>query len=103
MAYCNKDVVKTRLQTQDLTQRPPHLAPNEQSSLVHPPRGPRLTAVQIAQQAYRNEGLAVFFRGLGVCSFRAFFVNAVQWAVYEWMMHVLLKPMAEETKVARLA
>jgi len=32
----------------------------------------------------------VFFRGLGVCSVRAFIVNAIQWAVYEWTMQVLV-------------
>lgn len=53
--------------------------------------------MQIARQAYREEGLSVFFRGLGVCSFRAFFVNAVQWAVYEWMMHILLPSKAGST------
>ena len=36
---------------------------------------------QIARNAYRTEGGAAFFRGLGICSARAFFVNAVQWAV----------------------
>lgn len=33
----------------------------------------------------------VFFRGLTVCCVRAFIVNAVQWAVYEWMMQYLLE------------
>jgi solute carrier family 25 carnitine/acylcarnitine transporter 20/29 len=40
----------------------------------------------MARQTYRNEGAGVFFRGLGVCSVRAFIVNAAQWAVYEWIM-----------------
>ena len=35
-------------------------------------------AYEIAKIAYREEGSAVFFRGLGVCSIRAFIVNAVQ-------------------------
>jgi len=43
----------------------------------------------MARIAYREEGLAVFFRGLGVCSVRAFIVNAVQWAVYESAMRFL--------------
>lgn len=63
---------------------------SEQSELLLPRDSGRLSTVQVARQAYREEGLSVFFRGLGVCSFRAFFVNAVQWAVYEWMMHILL-------------
>ncbi|GAB7347455.1 hypothetical protein MBLNU459_g4371t1 [Dothideomycetes sp. NU459] len=86
------DVIKTRVQTQDSATPPiQHGTATERSGLLHT-RPARLGAVQIAQQAYQNEGLAVFFRGLGVCSIRAFFVNAVQWAVYEWMMHVLLRP-----------
>jgi solute carrier family 25 carnitine/acylcarnitine transporter 20/29 len=44
----------------------------------------------ITQAAYREGGLAVFFRGLGVCSVRAFVVNAVQWAVYEWIVGLLV-------------
>ncbi|KAK6953364.1 hypothetical protein Daesc_005667 [Daldinia eschscholtzii] len=46
----------------------------------------RLGAMDIARAAYREEGARVFFRGLTVCSVRAFIVNAVQWAVYEWIM-----------------
>jgi solute carrier family 25 carnitine/acylcarnitine transporter 20/29 len=66
----------------------------EQSELLPSRDSGRLGTIQIARQAYREEGLSVFFRGLGVCSLRAFFVNAVQWAVYEWMMHILLPPKA---------
>lgn len=89
-----KDVIKTRLQTQDISAASPPTTPSERSDLLERTQSRRLTSVQIAQQAYRNEGLAVFFKGLGVCSVRAFFVNAVQWAVYEWMMHVLLQPIS---------
>ncbi|KAK4998746.1 hypothetical protein LTR66_002086 [Elasticomyces elasticus] len=98
------DVIKTRVQTQQLTQ-PPTLAP-ERRLLIHPttqqnpdnmpttasqtnanlPR--KLGAIEIAKHAYRTEGLPVFFRGLGICSVRAFIVNAVQWAVYEYLMQV---------------
>jgi solute carrier family 25 carnitine/acylcarnitine transporter 20/29 len=46
----------------------------------------------ITRAAYREGGLAVFFRGLGVCSVRAFVVNAVQWAVYEWIVGLLVAP-----------
>ena len=46
----------------------------------------------ITKAAYREGGLAVFFRGLGVCSVRAFVVNAVQWAVYEWIVGLLVAP-----------
>lgn len=37
-----------------------------------------LGSLHIARDAYRNEGLPVFFRGLGICSVRAFIVNAAQ-------------------------
>ncbi|KAI5209959.1 hypothetical protein E4T39_00480 [Aureobasidium subglaciale] len=87
------DVIKTRVQTQNITRSRPGTPSEEQSALPSRNSG-RLTTMQIARQAYREEGLSVFFRGLGVCSFRAFFVNAVQWAVYEWMMHVLLPSQA---------
>jgi solute carrier family 25 carnitine/acylcarnitine transporter 20/29 len=61
------DVVKTRVQTQK-------------------GEGRRFGAWEVGRRAYREEGWRVFFRGLGVCSVRAFVVNAVQWAVYEWIM-----------------
>ncbi|RYN26091.1 hypothetical protein AA0113_g4980 [Alternaria arborescens] len=81
------DVIKTRVQTQVLHAP---VQPGEQSSLLgaETPRT-RLSSVEIARQAYRTEGAGVFFRGLGICSIRAFVVNAVQWAVYEWMMKML--------------
>jgi solute carrier family 25 carnitine/acylcarnitine transporter 20/29 len=81
------DVIKTRVQTQVLHVLVQH---GEQSSLLgaETPRT-RLSSVDIARQAYRTEGAGVFFRGLGICSIRAFVVNAVQWAVYEWMMKML--------------
>ncbi|KAF2000564.1 solute carrier family 25 protein [Amniculicola lignicola CBS 123094] len=83
------DVIKTRVQTQH--QNTPVLR-HEQSPLVHSnvnTHNNRLSTFQIASQAYKNEGATVFFRGLGICSIRAFVVNAVQWAVYEWMMRML--------------
>ena len=69
-------------------------ATSEQTGLLRPPER-RLGAVHIAREAYQKEGLAVFFRGLGVCSVRAFIVNAVQWAMYEWVMHILVKPVVK--------
>lgn len=84
------DVIKTRVQTQSIPRPPASILSGEQSEMLPSQNPGRLSTIQIARQAYREEGLSVFFRGLGVCSFRAFFVNAVQWAVYEWMMHILL-------------
>ncbi|KAH7081725.1 mitochondrial carrier domain-containing protein [Paraphoma chrysanthemicola] len=85
------DVIKTRVQTQTLHESRPRsgergsLLPSEIDSK-------RRGALDIARQAYRAEGAGVFFRGLGICSVRAFVVNAVQWAVYEWMMRFLQTP-----------
>ncbi|MBE7182773.1 MAG: MC/SLC25 family protein, partial [Terriglobus roseus] len=85
------DVVKTRVQTQAF--ETPAIAGERQTLLGGASTGAprRVGAWQVARQAYLNEGFAVFFRGLGVCSVRAFIVNAVQWAVYEWTMQILLK------------
>jgi solute carrier family 25 carnitine/acylcarnitine transporter 20/29 len=89
------DVIKTRVQTQsDLFSVPStntetsallRGAPSTNTSTSKP-----LGAAAIARQAYRAEGARVFFRGLGVCSIRAFIVNAVQWAVYEGVMNELV-------------
>jgi hypothetical protein len=69
------DVLKTRIQTQinplDATSR------SNSSSLA------------LARTILRKEGLPAFYRGLGICSIRAFFVNAVQWGLYEWAYAVL--------------
>ncbi|KAI0848824.1 solute carrier family 25 member 45 [Daldinia vernicosa] len=74
------DVIKTRVQEQTLdTTKVPLL-----NSPLSTQR--RLGAIEIARAAYKEEGVRVFFRGLTVCSVRAFIVNAVQWAVYEWIM-----------------
>lgn len=88
------DVIKTRVQAQvaanGLAATPPstgertHLLGNAEAA-----RTKRLGAIEIAREAYRECGLKVFFRGLTVCSVRAFIVNAVQWATYEWIMREL--------------
>jgi solute carrier family 25 (mitochondrial carnitine/acylcarnitine transporter), member 20/29 len=38
----------------------------------------KTSPLEIAREAYHKEGLKVFYRGLGVCSIRAFIVNAIQ-------------------------
>jgi len=96
------DVIKTRVQTQELTvadslqrssasQR--HMTSTESSSLINDPaqraKAPRKGAWEIARLAYRTDGVRVFFRGISVCCARAFVVNAVQWSVYEEVMKVL--------------
>jgi solute carrier family 25 carnitine/acylcarnitine transporter 20/29 len=73
------DVIKTRIQAHSNLLMPGEsrslLAPNQilTSNLERQPG-----AIEIAKQAYREGGIRVFFRGLGVCSVRAFIVNAVQ-------------------------
>ncbi|CZS95079.1 related to ornithine transporter 2 [Rhynchosporium agropyri] len=86
------DVIKTRVQTQQYQQGSLPIAAAEGAPLLEAATEPaprRLGAVEIARNAYRAEGAGVFFRGLGVCSLRAFIVNAAQWAVYEWIMKEL--------------
>jgi solute carrier family 25 carnitine/acylcarnitine transporter 20/29 len=81
------DVVKTRVQTQAFPPIPegaPLLA-----NAGEPSGQTRLGAIEVAKNAYRSEGTSVFFKGLAVCSVRAFIVNAAQWAVYEWIMNGL--------------
>ncbi|KAH6682898.1 putative mitochondrial carnitine/acylcarnitine carrier protein [Halenospora varia] len=83
------DVIKTRVQTQVLkpaAERAPLLGNAAQGEVVEKRR---LGAIEVAKNAYRSEGPKVFFRGLAVCSIRAFIVNAAQWAVYEWIMREL--------------
>lgn len=69
------DMIKTRLQAQTIADHPP-LATESQSLL----RSQRQTldSFHIAKETYRAEGIRAFYRGLGVCSVRAFIVNAVQ-------------------------
>lgn len=80
------DVIKTRVQAQSGS-RQPDASPLLGSDTSQ--RQKRSSTLRIAQDTYREGGARVFFRGLTVCSIRAFIVNAVQWAVYEWVMHEL--------------
>jgi solute carrier family 25 carnitine/acylcarnitine transporter 20/29 len=92
------DVVKTRVQTQVLTTTASAhetgtggtAMVGERTSLLgdgqRKTTRKRLGAWGVAKETYREGGLRPFFRGLAVCSMRAFIVNAVQWAVYEWIM-----------------
>lgn len=75
------DVIKTRLQAQTAGSPLPLNVYPEGQSLLRPPTthsGRTLNSFEIAKEAYRTEGLKVFYRGLGICSIRAFIVNAVQ-------------------------
>ena len=59
------DVIKTRIQA-------------EQSIDLASDKVIRKSTWAVAKDAYRQEGAGIFFRGLGVCSIRAFIVNAAQ-------------------------
>ena len=63
------DMIKTRIQA-------PPLSPEDGPLLAE--SNSRKSMVAIARETYRKEGLVAFYRGLGVCSIRAFIVNAVQ-------------------------
>jgi solute carrier family 25 carnitine/acylcarnitine transporter 20/29 len=84
------DVIKTRVQTQVIESESAPLIGT--GAVVDGREQRRLGALEIAKNAYRNEGPAVFFRGLAICSLRAFIVNAAQWTVYEWIMRELDSP-----------
>ncbi|EXJ90011.1 hypothetical protein A1O3_03079 [Capronia epimyces CBS 606.96] len=82
------DVVKTRLQTQ------PSLRLESQGLLpgsTVPSRYDQ-TSLGMAREIWHNSGLRGFYRGLGVCSLRAFVVNAVQWYAYERIMAFFRSP-----------
>ncbi|KAK3903153.1 mitochondrial carrier domain-containing protein [Staphylotrichum tortipilum] len=81
------DVVKTRVQTQ--TNLFVAGGSGEGEALLGAQGKKPMGAWEVARETYRAEGVRPFFRGLGVCSARAFIVNAVQWAVYEWIMREL--------------
>ena len=73
------DVVKTRLQTRG--------AEAEGNPLIEGRRAKRSGgSVEVAREIWRESGLRGFYRGVGVCSLRAFVVNAVQWYAYERLM-----------------
>jgi len=77
------DVIKTRVQAQVLGgENTPLLLDREVTQK-------KLGTVEIARIAYRTHGMRVFFRGLAVCSLRAFIANAAQWGMYELMMREL--------------
>jgi solute carrier family 25 (mitochondrial carnitine/acylcarnitine transporter), member 20/29 len=61
------DVIKTRIQAEGWkTEKGRH----------H--QKPKVSALAMARKIFRSEGLKPFYRGLLVCSIRAFFVNAIQ-------------------------
>jgi solute carrier family 25 carnitine/acylcarnitine transporter 20/29 len=86
------DVIKTRVQTQTMDAETPvrrETAPLLSEAAASSANRRRIGALEMAKTTYRTEGFGVFWRGLTVCSVRAFVVNAAQWAVYEWIMKEL--------------
>ncbi|KAK5082038.1 hypothetical protein LTR05_007180 [Lithohypha guttulata] len=79
------DVIKTRVQTQSqiVDEATAILHAEDQTSLR------RKSSWQIAREIARVEGATGFYRGLGICSLRAFIVNAAQWYLYEEAMKFL--------------
>ena len=78
------DVVKTRLQTQSVEA--------EAQALLGEQKGRRKTSLDVAKEIWRKDGLGGFYRGVGICSLRAFVVNAVQWYAYEQIMVYFRRP-----------
>ncbi|KIW28189.1 uncharacterized protein PV07_07870 [Cladophialophora immunda] len=76
------DVIKTRLQTQPSpTAECQRLLPGA-SVAAHQAK----TTFSIARDIWQTSGMSGFYRGVGICSLRAFIVNAVQWYAYERIM-----------------
>ncbi|KAA8909804.1 solute carrier family 25 protein [Sphaerosporella brunnea] len=90
------DVVKTRVQTQVLPER------GEREGLLGERKGRAWhggwSSWECARRAYAEGGAKVFFDGLGVCMARAFLVNAVQWAIYEYVMRQFREYAPEESR-----
>jgi len=77
------DVIKTRVQAQVMGgENTPLILDGEVTQK-------KLGTVEIARMAYRTHGMRVFFRGIAVCSLRAFIANAAQWGTYELIMREL--------------
>ncbi|KAI5283551.1 hypothetical protein KEM54_002042 [Ascosphaera aggregata] len=92
------DVIKTRLQAQrDSSSTKPLMSKTPSAS---PGESRRLTTWEMIRSVYQTEGVVSFYRGLGICSLRAFMVNAAQWAVYEWMMKSLTSPAPQSSTAA---
>ncbi|KAG6003839.1 hypothetical protein E4U21_001638 [Claviceps maximensis] len=81
------DTIKTRLQVRQSDLLSENSTLTRQLKNVHEHAQSRtLGSLETARLLFRQGGLGIFFRGLTVCSIRAFVVNAAQWAVYEWVM-----------------
>ncbi|KAK6506341.1 hypothetical protein TWF506_011259 [Arthrobotrys conoides] len=99
------DVVKTRVQTQSLMMMSG--ACGETGGLLGGNGGSgggrryEMGAWDHAKAIWRNEGVRGYFSGFWWCMGRSFFVNAVQWALYEYIMRALRSETANKTFEAR--
>ncbi|POS87175.1 hypothetical protein EPUL_001405 [Erysiphe pulchra] len=82
------DLIKTRVQTQlpDYETKINLLEMGNNNNCPSSRRRGRPTGLKIFRNTLVNEGPQAFFKGLTVCSIRAFIVNAVQWSIYEGIM-----------------
>ncbi|KAF3915689.1 Mitoferrin [Arthrobotrys entomopaga] len=82
------DVIKTRVQTQSEGQLLP-CAAQEQPLIRGRGVAEGAGAWEHAKGIYSAEGLRGYFSGFWWCMGRSFFVNAVQWALYVYLMRKL--------------
>ncbi|KAH0845601.1 solute carrier family 25 protein [Fonsecaea pedrosoi] len=76
------DIIKTRLQTQaSPATECQRLLPGANTAGAQ-----AKTSLTIARDIWQISGMGGFYRGIGICSLRAFIVNAVQWYAYERIM-----------------
>lgn len=80
------DVIKTQVQTQGWKAPSVSHSGLAISANATSARSKRSETWKITKDIYQNHGVRGFFSGFTVCCARAFLVNAVQWAVYEWAM-----------------
>ncbi|KAK6331769.1 hypothetical protein TWF718_002310 [Orbilia javanica] len=96
------DVVKTRVQTQSLMAGAANCG--EREGLLGGNAGGRryeMGAWDHTKAIWRTEGFRGYFSGFWWCMGRSFFVNAVQWALYEYIMKALRSESVDKSFEAR--
>lgn len=95
------DMVKTRLQAQTMHDHSFTQRASENQSLLRQSRT-TLNSFQMAREVYRAEGMGAFYRGLGICSIRAFIVNAVQVGSFPDFSAAILTPLKANRSIVGL-
>ncbi|KAK6497726.1 hypothetical protein TWF481_012129 [Arthrobotrys musiformis] len=102
------DVVKTRVQTQSLVVNSGAggggAGCGERDGLLGGNGGRRgygMGAWDHTKAIWRTEGVKGYFTGFWWCMGRSFFVNAVQWALYEYIMRALKSETTDKSFEAR--